>query len=910
MLVHQLPLDAAFAITRSGPTGLSPADATARRLEFGPNRIDCVARTPLAGRFLRQFVHFFAALLWVAALLALIADWWMPGQGMAILAAAIVAVIAVNGAFSFWQEYRAEETMAALQRLLPHQVRALRNGTTVALPAEDIVPGDVIFLSAGDDVPADCRLLEGFGVRVNNATVTGEARPVSRDTEPSAETDLLASRNVLLAGTSVTTGEAKALVFATGMHTAFGRIAHLTQSTPDPPSPLQNEIATLSRVIAALAIVIGLVVFVIGQVVGLSPSVSLVFAIGIIVANVPEGLLPTVTLAMALAARRMGKRQTLVRHLPSVETLGCASVICTDKTGTLTLNRMEIRSVYVDGVFADPATVETAAFAASHRRLLECAACCHDLKYAGEHGHDRWIGDPMELALARMASAALGDTAVFDRLDEIPFDPERKRLVTLHRVAGQPTAFVKGAPEAVLSRANWVEVDGAAVRLSPEQCEAFGEAATVMADRGLRVLALAYRLLPADYRLADSEEDLIVTALVGFEDPPRPEVPDAVRRCREAGIKIVMATGDHPHTAVAVAREIGLVQNAAFALLTGDELGRMSDTELQLALDAPEIVCARVTAEQKLRIVTAFQRKRCIVAVTGDGVNDAPALRAADIGIAMGIAGSDVAREASDLVLLDDNFASIVNAVEEGRTVFENIRKFLTYILTSNVPELVPYLAFAFARVPLALTVIQILAVDLGTDMLPALGLGAEAPDVGVMQRPPRSRRDRLLSPELLAHAYLILGAFEAAASMSAFFFVLWASGWRWGQELSLTDPLYRQATTACLTAIVVMQVVNVHLCRNRRTSIVTRPMLGHTLITYGILAEVGLILAIDYTAFGNRLFGTAPIGYDAWLVVLPFAVAMLAVDEAYKVFVRKRDGRTPAVRAIASLGDTAAARP
>jgi magnesium-transporting ATPase (P-type) len=377
---------------------------------------------------------------------------------------------------------------------------------------------------------------------------------------------------------------------------------------------------------------------------------------------------------------------------------------------------------------------------------------------------------------------------------------------------------------------------------------------------------------------------------VGFEDPPRPEVPAAVRRCREAGIKIVMVTGDHPHTAVAVAREIGLVQSAAPTLMTGDDLGRMSDTQLQLALDAPEIVCARVTAEQKLRVVTAFQRKRCIVAVTGDGVNDAPALRAADIGIAMGISGTDVAREASDLILLDDNFASIVEAVEEGRTVFENIGKFLTYILTSNVPELIPYLAFAFARLPLALTVIQILAVDLGTDMLPALGLGAELPDARVMQRPPRSRQDRLLTPGLLVRAYLLLGAFEAAAAMAAFFFVLAAAGWHWGQELSMSDMLYRQATTACLTAIVLMQVVNVHLCRSRRTSIVSRPLFGNTLITAGIVAEVGLILVIDYTAPGNAVFGTAAIGYEAWLGVLPFAVAMLACEEARKAFVRWRE--------------------
>jgi calcium-translocating P-type ATPase len=842
-------------------------------------------------RFLRQFTHFFAAVLWVAALLALITNWWMPGQGMRTLALAIVAVIVINGACSFWQEYRAEETMAALQRLLPHQVRVLRDGSTFVVPSEDVVPGDVIFLTAGDDVPADCRLVEAFGVRVNNATVTGEAHPVSRDPRPSGETDILQSRNVLLAGTSVTSGKATALVFATGMHTAFGRIAHLTQATVDVPSPLQNEIVTLSRLIAALAVAIGVFVFVIGRFIGLSTSASFVFAIGIIVANVPEGLLPTMTLAMAMAAGRMARRNTLVRHLPSVEALGSAAVICTDKTGTLTQNRMEIRSVYVDGAIVDPAAIQMATFAVRHRRFLECAGCCHDLKRDGASGRGAWIGDPMELALAHMTGAL---DPPLDRIDEIPFEPERKRLVTVHRGAGEVVLFVKGAPEEILSRARWVEVEGRTEPLTVEGTNRFDTAATEMADRGLRVLAFAYRVLPPAYVLADAEQDLVVLTLVGFEDPPRPEVPAAVRQCREAGIRIIMVTGDHPHTALAVAREVGLLtRSTAPTLLTGDDLGRMSDTQIQLALDAREVVCARVTADQKLRIVTALQRKRLIVAVTGDGVNDAPALRAADIGIAMGISGTDVAREASDLVLLDDNFASIVEAVQEGRAVFENIRKFLTYILTSNVPELVPYLVFAFSRLPLALTVIQILAVDLGTDIVPALGLGAEPPDSRVMQRPPRSREDRLLTRGLLVRAYLFLGSVEAAAAMSAFFFVLVAGGWRTGQELSQGDLLYRQATTACLTAIVCMQVVNVHLCRSRRTSIASRRFFDNPLITVGIVAEVMVILIIDYTAFGQAIFGTAAIGYQAWLVVFPFAAAMLLVEEARKAVLRLRSFTT-----------------
>lgn len=888
MLIHQLPLDLALSTLRSTPEGLSGADASARLLEFGPNRIERIAGVSLPRRFAAQFTHFFAALLWIAAVLALLADRQMPGQGMAMLAAAIVAVIVLNGVFSFWQEYRAERTMAALQRLLPHQVRVQRDGLVTPIASEAVVPGDVILLSAGDNVPADCRLLEGFGVRVNNAVLTGEAGPVSRETGISAEDDLLRSRNVLFAGTSMTTGEAKAVVFATGMHTRFGGIALLSQRTTDAPSPLQKDLTTLSRVIAAVAVAIGSIVFIIGTFIGLPISVTLVFSIGIIVANVPEGLLPTVTLAMAMASRRMARRQMLVRRLPSVETLGSATVICTDKTGTLTQNRMDIRGIYVPHRSVTVADTAGAAFASSHRRFLECAYHCHDLRNTGGHGATAWLGDPMELALVRLARAVQSWTP-FERIDEIPFEPERKRLVTVHRAQNETVLFVKGAPEEVLPRARWLELEGKREPLTADSQAAFIRVATEMADRGLRVLGFAYRVLPDAFVLADAETDLVLTALVGFEDPPRAEVPAAVRRCREAGIKVVMVTGDHLHTAVAIARGIGLVTDESPRLLTGDELARMSDTQIQLALDAREIVCARVTADQKLRVVTALQRKREIVAVTGDGVNDAPALRAANVGIAMGISGTDVAREASDVVLLDDNFASIVSGIEEGRAVFDNIRKFLTYILTSNIPELVPYLAFAFVRVPLALTIVQILAVDLGTDMLPALGLGAEPPHPAVMQRPPRDRHSRLLSAGLLVRAYLFLGVCQAAAAMAAFFFVLYGAGWQWGATLAADSETYRQATTACLTAIVLMQVVNVHLCRSHTLSIFSLPLFGNNLITAGIAAEVVIILAIDYTPWGQALFGTAPIGIRVWLVVLPFALGMLALEEIRKALQRRR---------------------
>jgi magnesium-transporting ATPase (P-type) len=412
------------------------------------------------------------------------------------------------------------------------------------------------------------------------------------------------------------------------------------------------------------------------------------------------------------------------------------------------------------------------------------------------------------------------------------------------------------------------------------------------------VLAFGYRVLAEAADRSRLEEDLTLLGLVGLEDPPRPEVPAAIRQCQTAGIKVIMVTGDHPQTAKAIAREIGLVHSHTPVLITGEQLRRLSDTQLQLLLGAPEVIFARLGADQKLRIVSVLQRKKEIVAVTGDGVNDAPALKQADIGIAMGLTGTDVAREAADMILLDDNFASIVRAIEEGRAVFANIRKFLTYILTSNIPEIVPYLAFVLCKIPLPLTIIQILAVDLGTDMLPALALGTEAPEPGVMQQPPRSPQERLWNWPLVVRAYLFLGVLEAVAAMAAFFSVLWSGGWQYGEALGRHNPLYVQATTACLSAIIVMQVVNVFLCRSDWGSAFAFGLRSNPLLLWGIALELLLILAIDYTPWGNVLFGTAPIPAGVWLFAVPFALGMLVLEEGRKGLVRfwQRDpagGRT-----------------
>jgi len=676
-------------------------------------------------------------------------------------------------------------------------------------------------------------------------------------------------------------------VFATGMHTEFGKIAHLTQASAAPPSPLQMEIARLSRLIALLATVLGVVFFAIGQLLGLGFWTNFLFAIGIIVANVPEGLLPTVTLALAMATQRMAKRNALIRHLPAAEALGAATVIVTDKTGTLTENRMQaVRAHFVNAAH-DLATLAPAEVA-DHAPFFEIARHCHSLRQVERNGAPVLLGDPMEIALVEMAERVPGRHAPAPPDDELPFDADRKRMSTVHETAAGRVLYCKGAVEQVLPLCTQALAahGGSSVAMNEALQQEFLKAQEDMAERGLRVLALAYRALDAGAPREQWEAGLTLAGLVGLHDPPRPEVPQAVAACRAAGIRVIMVTGDHPHTARAVARDIGLA--AAPVVIVGDTLKRQSDTQLQIALDAEEILFARVTADQKMRIVDALKRKGHVVAVTGDGVNDAPALRRADIGIAMGVVGTDVARGAADIVLLDDNFASIVAAIEEGRAVFQNIRKFLTYILTSNIPEIVPYLAFVLLRIPLPLTIIQILAVDLGTDLLPALALGAEKPAPSIMLQPPRRRDERLMSWPLMARAYLWLGMLEAAAAMAAYFFVLGAGGWRYGDLLAPAAPLYLQATTACLAAIIVMQVVNVFLCRDPRESVFSATLKRNKLIILSILIECALILAIVYSAPGHAVFGTAPLDPGVWLFILPFAAAMLALEEGRKWWVRR----------------------
>jgi len=810
--IQSLTAEQSLASLHTSAAGLTASEVERRRSEFGPNHVEEVRRENLLLGFAREFTHFFAIILWLGAGLAFFAEHYSPGQGMARLGIAIVGVILINGVFSFWQAYKAERAIAALRQLLPQQVVALRGGETLQLLATELVPGDLVLLEEGALVPADCRLIEAYNLRVNSATVTGESLPRACNADPHPEVSPLFADNIVLAGTAVVSGQARAVVYATGMRTEFGKIAHLTQTAGEAVSPLQREIARLSRMVAFLASGLGGVFFLIGQALGLPFWENLLFTIGIIVANVPEGLLPTVTLSLAMATQRMAKRNALVRHLTAVETLGSTTVILSDKTGTLTQNRMSVQRLWLGGELVTAGDLVTQPrLAVDHLALFVNAALCHNLKQTNNHGKHEWLGDPMEVALLGMGRQMAGSLDGYTRISEIPFDTERKRMSVLVQAPQGRMLYCKGALETVLTVCESVQLDGRIVPLDAAVKTRLLAAQDAMAEVGLRVLAFAHGVVSDD--LPPEERSLILSGLVGLEDPPRPEVP---------------------------------------------------------------------------QLVEVLQKKGEIVAVTGDGVNDAPALKTADIGIAMGISGTDVAKEAADLILLDDNFASIVAAIEEGRAVFDNLRKFLTYILSSNIPELVPYLAFVLFRIPLPLTIIQILAVDLGTDMLPALALGAEKPDPGVMRRPPRARNERLLSWQLVVRAYLFLGVLEAAAAMAVFFFVLDAAGWLVGETLARADPLYLQATTACLTTIVMMQVMNVFLCRHPLKSALSFGLLSNPLILLGIAAELLMLLFIVYTPTGNWLFGTAPLGADVWLLALAGALLMGGLEELRKAWLRR----------------------
>ncbi len=866
MKIQALSRDEVFSTLLSSPQGITTEEAVHRRVEYGANQIHELRGRSLVSRLIAQFTHFLALLLWFAAGLCFLSEHLHPGEGLLRLGIAIVAVIFINAIFTFIQEYRTEKAIEELRKMLPFKVAVIREGMECEIDAGELVPGDLVLLREGDKVPADARIVQTSRLTVNNAPLTGESdsRLLS---DAASEEELLESGNLAFAGTLVVSGSGQAVVFATGMATEFGKIAQITGKVVEEISPLQVEITRVSRIVAIIAMACGSCFFLIGVLLGHQFWGNFLFAIGIIIAMVPEGLLPTVTLTLAMGSQRMARRNALVKNLNAVEALGSVDLICTDKTGTLTQNQMTVKEFWSPDDKAMACTV---------------AQLCNNVTVVGKAVK----GDPTETALYHYAVAQ--GTVTGERLGEIPFDADRKRMATLHRIDGKLFVLIKGAGETVLPLCSSLRKAGATTALDSSTSKELLDRLQGMASQGLRVIALAYRELDAAPGEEIPETELVFAGLMGLLDPPRPEVPQALKDCHSAGIRVIMITGDAGPTAAAIARDIGLITGEP-VIIEGRDCVSMPDTQLREELKKENLLFVRMSPQNKMQVVSLLIEEGHRVAVTGDGVNDAPALKKAHVGIAMGLTGTSVAREAADIVLLDDNFASIVHAIEEGRAVFENIRNFMTYIFASNIPELIPYIGYILFGIPLPLTIMQILAVDLGTDMFPALALGAEKPSPEIMQRPPRPKGEHLLSRAMLFRAYLYLGPLEALAGMAAYFYVMYQGGWSLGQTLAPTSTLYLQATTACLAGIIVTQIANVFVCRSSSSSVFSLGFFSNRLVLAGITSEIALAVFVIYTPLGNSLFACAPVSMHVWLLLIPFALLLFGTDEARKAYIRSK---------------------
>ncbi len=897
-------------------TGLYNEEVSQRQSQYGKNLLASGKQESKLLKFLKNFTSLMAILLWVGGLVAIL-------SGTFELGIAIWLVNVINGVFSFIQENRAQKATEALKNMLPSYARVVRDGIEQKILAEDLVPGDILLIEEGDKISADARIILSTDLQVNQSALTGESNPVRKNAKIITDSDVTAleADNLVFAGTTVANGSARVVVTEIAMQTEFGKIADLTQTVADEKSPLQKEVDRLTKQISVIAMSVGIFFFIASVFFVKEPMAkAFIFSLGMIVAFIPEGLLPTITLSLAMAVQRMAKQNALVKKLSSVETLGETSVICSDKTGTLTKNEMTVHNLWtpkkeykltglgyapVGQVLLHGQTVR-ASQDTDLNWLLRGATLCSNAKISSPNADNpnyTVLGDPTEACLevaAQKAGIDLSDNEAENyRLKELPFDSDRKRMTTFNHLSeaidGKETAsFTKGAPKEILELSSYVRENGQIRQLNGQEKSAILRANDAYAQKGLRVLALACRLYDDESRIQaaaidTAEKDMVFMGLLIMQDPPREGVKEAVAKCHAADIRIIMMTGDYDLTAVSIAKSIGIVKTEQPRVISGRILADMSDVELQEALK-DEVIFARIAPEQKFRIVTNLQALGHVVAVTGDGVNDAPALKKADIGVAMGITGTDVAKESADMILTDDHFTSIVRAIEEGRAIYSNLRKFLSYIFNSNTSEAVPSAVFLFSKglVPLPLSVMQILAIDLGSDMIPALGLGVEQPEEGIMNQPPRAKTDRLINSKMLVKSFLWYGGMEALVAMAAFFAVFALHGQSL-VNLPANGELYREATTMTLGAIIFCQIGQVMNCRTQIQSIFKRGFFTNRTINLGLAIEVLLFSLLAYVPFLNGLFGTAPITSLEWGILILCPIPIFLLEEIRKAWLRRR---------------------
>ena len=864
---------------QTGVDGLTSAEAARRLAQYGPNELQAFARTSPWHTLAAQFKNVLIVILLVATLLS-----GLLGHGLEAVVIAVIVLFAVL--LGFVQEYRAERALEALRAMAAPLGHVLRDGIETAVPARELVPGDVVLLRAGDRVPADARLMQAVNLAVDEAALTGESAAITKtaDTLEGADLGIGDRLNMVHAGTLATYGRGQAVVVATGMATEFGRISQLVQTVEAGRTPLQENLDRLGSTLGKAALVVVALIVAAGLWRGLPPLDIFIFGIALAVAVVPEALPAVVTISLAIGVRRMVKRQALVRRLPVVETLGSTSVVCTDKTGTLTRNEMTVRrvvtadaSVEVTGVgYAPTGTVvgtdNVAAPGASVSEVLRAGVLASDARLVQVEGQWRIEGDPTEGALVVAAAKLSLDQATLNRdtprVGEIPFSSERRRMTTLHDDGGRRTAYSKGSADILLDDCTTEWRHGSEAVLTDERRHQWLETERALAADGLRVLALARK---RDVVAEDAERAMTFLGLVAMMDPPRPEAAAAVHTCRDAGITPVMITGDHPLTARAIADEIGLL--AGRAVVSGAELTAMSDGDLEARVGDIGVY-ARVSPADKLRVVAAWQARGEVVAMTGDGVNDAPALKKADVGIAMGITGTDVSKEAAGVTLLDDNFATIVAAVDEGRIVFSNIKKYLTFLLSSNVGEILLMAGAALGGLPLPLTAVQILYVNLATDGLPALALAVDPPEPDLMSRQPRDPRAGIFTRPLVI--LLMVGGVWSALMNGGLFVWLLHSGRALSHAMALT-----------FVSLVLIQFFKAYNYRSDRFSVLRRPFANRWL-NMAVGWELALLVAVIYVPWLQGPFGTFGFTWHDWLLVIGLSSTIVPVLELTKWMERR----------------------
>merc|ERR1712212_526548 len=972
--VHKVSLDELVKRFQTNiENGLTPDQAKAKLEEYGPNALTPPPTTPEWVKFCKNMFSGFAMLLWVGAILCFVAysiqasAFEEPPDDNLYLGIVLTAVVTVTGVFSYYQESKSDKIMESFKNMVPQYALCIRDGEKLNIKAEELTIGDIVEIKFGDRIPADVRVIEARGFKVDNSSLTGESEPQSRGPDFTNENPL-ETKNLAFFSTNAVEGTCIGVVVHIGDNTVMGRIAGLASGLDTGETPIAKEIAHFIHIITGVAVFLGVTFFLVAFVLGYHWLDAVIFLIGIIVANVPEGLLATVTVCLTLTAKRMAAKNCLVKNLAAVATLGSPSCICSDKTGTLTQNRMTVAHMWFDNKIVEADTSEDQSGSsfnkeASGWKTLERVAClCNRAEFKPQQENVGVLkrevnGDASEAAILKCTELSKGNVMEYRKRNkkvcEIPFNSANKYQVSIHETEdtndNRYLLVMKGAPERILERCSTIVVDGREMPLSEEWKNSFETAYMELGGLGERVLGFCDFMLPADkYPVGypfDADDvnfpvdGLRFVGLMSMIDPPRAAVPDAVLKCRSAGIKVIMVTGDHPITAKAIARSVGIIsegtetvediatrkgipvqevnpREAMAAVVHGGEIKDLSEKALdEILMYHTEIVFARTSPQQKLIIVEGCQRMGRIVAVTGDGVNDSPALKKADIGVAMGIAGSDVSKQAADMILLDDNFASIVTGVEEGRLIFDNLKKSIAYTLTSNIPEILPFLTWVVLRIPLPLSTIAILLIDLGTDMYPAISMAYEQAESDIMKRQPRNPfTDKLVNERLISMAYGQIGMIQASAGFFVYFVIMCENGFwpsdllglrrawdstavndlqdSYGQEWTYRDMKILEYTchTAFFVSIVIVQWADLIICKTRKNSVFQQGM-KNWFMNFGLVFETLLAAFLSYTPGMDKGLRMYPLYFNWWLPAIPFSLLIFLYDESRKLLLRRNPG-------------------